>query len=65
MFIAAPRNKMLNSKNSIRFLRQPDDPFICSLTNYGVVIYSRWDKEAEDESLAKYDKIFNKLRNGL
>ena len=62
MFIAAPREKMKNSEKSIRFIPAPKDPFICSLVPYGVVIHSRWGKEAEDETLNKYDNLFNRLR---
>lgn len=62
MFIAAPRKEMKNAKKGISFrIQQPDDPFICSLTPEGVVIYSRWGKEAADETLKKYDKLFSKL----
>jgi len=59
MFIAAPRNEMKDAPRSIRFYRRPEDPFICSLTSRGVVIYSRWGKEAEDETLEKYNKLFS------
>ncbi len=62
MFIAAPREKMRNAEKSIRFIPAPKDPFICSLVPYGVVIHSRWGKEAEDETLNKYDNLFNRLR---
>lgn len=62
MFIAAPREKMKNAEKSIRFMPAPKDPFICSLVPYGVVIHSRWGKEAEDETLNKYDNLFNRLR---
>ena len=62
MFIAAPRKEMKNAKRSISFhIQQPDDPLICSLTPEGVVIYSRWGKEAADETLKKYDKLFSRL----
>lgn len=62
MFITAPREEMMNASRGIRFIQKPKDPFICSLVPYGVVIYSRWGKEAEDESLARYDQLFARMR---
>ena len=62
MFITAPREEMMNASRGLRFIQKPKDPFICSLVPYGVVIYSRWGKEAEDESLARYDQFFARMR---
>lgn len=65
MFICAPAKYMNNRENKVRFSIRPktEDPFICSLTPFGVVIHSMWGKEAEDESLRKYKELFSKLRN--
>lgn len=62
MFIAAPRKEMKNAKKGISFHIQPNDPFICSLSNYGIVIYSRWGKEASDKTFKKYEDLFAKLK---
>ena len=62
MFIVAPRNEMMNAKKGINFSRQPDDPFICSLSKYGPIIYSRWGKEAADETFKKYEDLFARLK---
>lgn len=67
MFICAPANEMNNSKNRVKFsvfTPRTDDPFICSLTPYGVVIHSMWGREAEDETIKKYKALFDKLRVG-
>lgn len=62
MFIAAPRKEMKNAKKGISFRIQPDDPFICGLSKYGVVIYSRWGKEASDKTFKKYEDLFARLK---
>lgn len=55
MFICAPRNEM-NTKTKKEFKTMTNDPFICSLTNFGIVIHSKWGEEANDEVLKKYEK---------
>lgn len=62
MFICAPRKDMKNAGREISFRPAPKDPFICSLVPYGVVIYSRWGKEAQDATLTKYDELFARMR---
>lgn len=67
MFICAPANEMNNSKNKVKFsvfTPRTDDPFICSLTPYGVVIHSMWGREAEDETIKKYKALFDRLKVG-
>ena len=53
MFICAPTNEM-NTKTKKVFTKITTDPFICSLTSEGVVIYSMWGEESKDEVLYKY-----------
>lgn len=55
LFICAPRQEMKNSLK-IRTIskKQAEDPFICSFCDYGIIIYTAWGKEAEDEMLNKY-----------
>ena len=62
MFICAPRKDMKNARRKITFRAAPKDPFICSLVPYGVVIYSRWGKEAQDATLTKYDELFARMK---
>lgn len=64
LFIIAPKNYMNNANQKLRFRSRPktDDPFICSLTKYGVVIHSKWGKEAEDKTFEKYSRLFNNLK---
>lgn len=55
LFICAPRQEMKNGLK-IRTIskKQAEDPFICSFCDYGIIIYTAWGKEAEDEMLNKY-----------
>lgn len=54
MFICAPRNEM-NTETKKEFKTMTNDPLICSLTNFGVVIHSKWGEEAKDDVLKKYE----------
>lgn len=40
-------------KEAIRTL----DPFICSLTPYGVLIHAKWGPEAEDATIKRYEQL--------
>lgn len=33
------------------------DPFICSLTPYGVLIHAKWSPEAEDATIRRYEQL--------
>lgn len=39
------------------------DPFFCSCTPYGVLIYSKWGDEAQDEIIKRYEEL-SKTING-
>lgn len=67
LFICAPSREMNNRESRVKFsvfTPRTDDPFICSLTPYGVVIHSMWGREAEDEAIRKYKALFDRLRVG-
>lgn len=34
-----------------------NDPFICSLTPYGVLIHAKWGAEAEDATIKRYEQL--------
>lgn len=54
-FIAAPEKDMDIRINMFEFVKPiPEDPFICTLTKYGVMIHTKWGEEAEDKVLNKY-----------
>lgn len=39
------------------------DPFICSLTKYGVMIFTKWGNEAQDDIIKRYEEL-SKYVNG-
>lgn len=39
------------------------DPFICSLTKYGVMIFTKWGNEAQDDIIKRYEAL-SKYVNG-
>lgn len=73
MFIAAPQECFKNNPKGL-------DPFVCCLTEFGVMVLEAWDIEAQDKTLAYYREqeslvslatmhnkksIFNKLINKI
>ena len=54
LFIVAPAKDMKVEGVEFTDKIRTEDPFICSYTPYGIVIYSKWGEEAEDEILKKY-----------
>lgn len=47
MFIAAPQECFKNNPKGL-------DPFVCCLTEFGVMVLEAWDIEAQDKTLAYY-----------
>lgn len=44
-------------KGEPRIERILRDPFICSLSPFGVVIYAKWGAEAEDATIKRYEEL--------
>ena len=42
---------------------QTRDPFFCSCTRYGVLIYSKWGEEAQDEIIKRYQTLSQTINN--
>lgn len=79
IFIAAPAQEMEQyristySSSEIRQQQEAEerrmreirtkDPFICSLTPFGVMIYTKWGDEAQDEIIKRYETL-SKFING-
>lgn len=73
IFIAAPMQEMAEfeittySSSEIRKQQEKEerrmreirtkDPFICSLTHFGVMIYTKWGDEAQDEIIKRYEAL--------
>lgn len=56
-FIAAPAHEMLTEKE-LKAEREAraKDPFICAHTKWGIIIFTKWGEEAEDEVIKKYER---------
>lgn len=52
----ARRRQMEEQERRMRKIRT-SDPFICSLTPYGVMIFSKWGDEAQDEIIKRYEQL--------
>lgn len=61
MFIAAPKKDFsFYPEFDVKASKiEPVDPFVFSITKYGVLIYSMWGEESEDEMLVKYKSLLN------
>jgi len=57
-FIAAPCECF---KEHYKINDAPKDPFICSLTSLGVLIFTRWGEEANDDIIKRFEEFNNKL----
>lgn len=61
-FIAAPKKDMDFSESFLeKLMPKPKDPFICSYTDYGIIVHTKWGEESEDEVLRKYYKQIKAL----
>lgn len=56
MLIAAPAQEMSNVPKLVKRIRT-EDPFVFSVAKQGVIIYSAWGDEGNDELVQKYRKI--------
>ena len=56
MLIAAPAQEMNNAPKLRKRIRT-EDPFVFSVAKQGVIIYSAWGDEGNDEVVQKYRKI--------
>lgn len=57
LFITAPKSyfKEIPSETNDK------DPFICAHTRYGILVFTRWGEEANDEIIKKYEDFNKKL----
>ena len=56
MLIAAPSHEM-NTVFEISEKRLTDDPIVFSTVGTGVIIYSMWGEEGDDEVMRKYQEL--------
>lgn len=56
-FICAPEKEMDNSWRVKHTLRRVEDPMICSYTDYGILIHTRWGEEANLDIIKRHEKL--------
>ena len=59
-FITAPK-EMMGEGVKVKFNPQPKDPFICAFCEYGVLIFTRWGEEANDEIIQRHETFSKRL----
>jgi hypothetical protein len=59
-FICAPKHMM---EDGVKILKSNKDPFICSYTNYGILIFARWGEEANDQLIQRMERINDMLNS--
>lgn len=56
-FICAPEKEMDNSWRVKHTLKRVEDPMICSYTDYGILIHTRWGEEANLDIIKRHEKL--------
>ena len=61
-FMCAPE-KMFTERRKMKLtiIRAPKDPILCSLTNYGILLFTRWGEEANDKVIKAYEDLSGKI----
>lgn len=60
-FMCAPE-KMFSERRKIQHVWDKNrDPFVCSLTKCGILIFTRWGMEADDNTIRAYENINKKI----
>jgi len=65
LFICAPAKEMKAVKYNRIIIRSTTDPFICAHTNYGILVFSRWGEEANDDVVKKYERLCELMDKNL
>lgn len=58
LFIVAPIQEMKDTNIEFSTKIKTEDPFVCAYTKYGIIVFSKWGTEAEDEIIKKYENLF-------
>lgn len=60
-FMCAPE-KMFSERKKIQHVWDKSrDPFVCSLTKYGILVFTRWGEEADDKIIKAYEDLNKKI----
>ena len=57
------REEKIKSLSKFARFIQTKDPFFCSCTEYGVLIFSKWGDEAQDEIIKRYEQLSQAVNN--
>ena len=60
-FITAPKKMMGEGLRVTINPRVKEDPFICAATKYGILIFTRWGEEANDEVIRRFEAFSKNL----
>jgi hypothetical protein len=55
--------KMFTERRKMKWTvdNTPKDPILCSLTEYGVLLFTRWGEEANDKIIKGYEELGRKI----
>ena len=61
-FMCAPE-KMFTERRKIKWTvdNTPKDPILCSLTEHGILLFTRWGEEANDKIIKGYEELGRKI----
>jgi hypothetical protein len=61
-FMCAPE-KMFTERRKMKLTidRTPKDPILCSLTEHGILLFTRWGEEANDDIIKRYEALGEKI----
>ena len=61
-FMCAPE-KMFTERRKMKLTidKTPKDPILCSLTEHGILLFTRWGEEANDNIVKRYEELGEKI----
>jgi hypothetical protein len=55
--------KMFTERRKMKLTidKTPKDPILCSLTEHGILLFTRWGEEANDNIVKRYEELGEKI----